>query len=126
MADNMAANAMNGVEQAKEAFKNMLKDKNKWLMLYLILIIIFIVWLLFWYVRNKLMLKEVNNSNMDYNLRDIGGPGIAGINSSNPNHKHKLRDYYLASSYNSCCGGNTEKDFVDMMPLRMVWLEGDY
>ena len=65
MADNMAANAMNGVEQAKEAFKNMLKDKNKWLMIYLILIIIFIVWLLFWYIRNKLMLKEVNNSNMD-------------------------------------------------------------
>ena len=44
MADNMAANAMNGIGQAKEAFKNMLKDKNKWLMLYLILIIIFIVW----------------------------------------------------------------------------------
>ena len=120
MADNVAANAMNGIEGAKEAFKNMIKDKNKWLMLYLILIIIFIVWLLIWYVRNKLMLKETNNANMDYNLRDIGGSGISGINSGNPSHRHKLRDYYVASSYNSCCGGNTEKDFVDMMPLRMV------
>ena len=36
----------------------MIKDKNKWLMLYLILIIIFIVWLLIWYVRNKLMLVK--------------------------------------------------------------------
>ena len=42
MADNVAANAMNGIEGAKEAFKNMIKDKNKWLMLYLILIIIMI------------------------------------------------------------------------------------
>ena len=119
MADN-SSNMMNGIEQVKEAFKNMIKDKNKWLMLYLILIIIFIVWLLIWYVRNKLMLKETNNSNMDYNLRYIGGSGISGINSGNPSHRHKLRDYYVASSYNSCCGGNTEKDFVDMMPLRMV------
>ena len=31
-----------------------------------------------------------------------------------------LRDYYMASSYNSCCGGNTEKDFVDMIPLQQV------
>ena len=31
MADNVAATCMNGVERAKEAFKNMIKDKNKWL-----------------------------------------------------------------------------------------------
>ena len=61
----------------------MIKDKNKWLMLYLILIIIFIVWLLFWYVRSKIMLKEVNNNNMEYNFTTISGSGISGINSGN-------------------------------------------
>ena len=65
MADNIAENAINGIGKAQEAFKNMIKDKNKWLMLYLILIIIFIVWLLFWYIRSKIMLKEDNNKNME-------------------------------------------------------------
>ena len=120
MSENLASNAMNGIENAKQAFKNMLKDKNKWLMLYLILVIVFIVWLLFWYVRNKIMLKDTNNSNMINNLSSIGGSRISNINSANANHKHKLRDYYMASSYNSCCGGNSEKDFVDMIPLQQV------
>ena len=73
MSENLASNAMNGIENAKQAFKNMLKDKNKWLMLYLILVIVFIVWLLFWYIRNKIMLKDTNNSNMINNLSSIGG-----------------------------------------------------
>ena len=120
MAENLASQAMDGIENAKEAFKNMLKDKNKWLMLYLILILIFIVWLLFWYIRSKIMLKDTNNSNMINNLRSIGGSKLSNINSGNPNHSHKLRDYYMASSFNSCCGGNSEKDFVDMIPLQQV------
>ena len=41
MSENLASNTMDGIENAKQAFKNMLKDKNKWLMLYLILIIVF-------------------------------------------------------------------------------------
>ena len=95
MAENVASKAINGIEGAKNAFKNMLKDKNKWLMLYLILIIIFIVWLLFWYIRNKIMLKDTNNSNMINNLRSIGGSRLSNINSGNPNHKYLLRDYYI-------------------------------
>ena len=100
MVENLASNAMNGIENAKQAFKNMLKDKNKWLMLYLILIIVFIIWLLFWYIRSKIMLKDTNNSNMINNLSSIEGPRIANINSGNANHKYLLRDYYMASSYN--------------------------
>ena len=122
--DPAASTAMNGIEDAKNAFKKMLKDKNKWLMLYLILVIIFIVWLLFWYIRSKIMLKDTDNYNMIDNLRSIGGSKLSNINSGNPNHAHKLRDYYMASSYNSCCGGNSEKDFVDMTPLQQVIRRG--
>ena len=50
MSENIASTTMNGIENAKQAFKNMLKDKNKWLMLYLILVVLFILWLLFWYI----------------------------------------------------------------------------
>ena len=54
----------------------------------------------------------------------LGGTQIGGISWSNANHRHLLRDYYVASSYNSCCGGNVEKDFVDMIPLRTVIKQG--
>ena len=94
--------AMNGIESATENFKNMLKDKNKWLLMYLILIIVFIVWLIFWYIRNKLGLLNTNNLNMISNFDSISGSKISNINSANASHKHLLRDYYMASSYNSC------------------------
>ena len=112
--------AMNGIETATQNFKNMLKDKNKWLLMYLILVIVFIVWLIFWYIRNKLSLLNTNNLNMISNFDSITWSKISNINSANASHKHLLRDYYMASSYNSCCGGNSEKDFVDMAPLQKV------
>ena len=36
----------------------------------------------------------------------------------------KLRDFYVMSSYNTCCGGNTKKDFVSMNPLVEVISQG--
>ena len=38
--------------------------------------------------------------------------------------ERNLLNFYIASSYNSCCGGNVEKDFVDMVPLRQVIKQG--
>ena len=63
-------------------------------------------------------LKAANNERMLDDYSRLGGTKRGGIAEGNPNHKHLLRDYYVASSYNSCCGGNVEKDFVDMVPLR--------
>ena len=54
----------------------------------------------------------------------MGGTKIGGISSNDDSHKFLLRDYYVASSFNSCCGGNVEKDFVDMVPLRQVIKQG--
>ena len=79
---------------------------------------------MFWYVRGKLSLKSWNNNEMVNTYASFGGTKIGGINSGNAKFKHKLRDYYVASSYNSCCGGNVEKDFVDMVPLNTVIKQG--
>ena len=95
----------------------MLKDKNKWGFLFLILVILFVIWLLFLYIREKLNLQVWNNNTMVNSYNVLDGPSIGPIGN---NHKFLLRDYYVASSYNSCCGGNIEKDFVDMTPLRTV------
>ena len=127
-AGDVANNTMEGVNdtvnEAKEQFMRMLKNKNKWGVLFLFLVIIFLVWILSLYIRGKLRLKESNNQRMVDDYARLGGTQIGGISSSNSNHRHLLRDYYVASSYNSCCGGNVEKDFVDMIPLRTVIKQG--
>ena len=127
-AGDVANNTMEGVNdtvnEAKEQFMRMLKNKNKWGVLFLFLVIIFLVWILSLYIRGKLRLKESNNTRMVDDYERLGGTQIGGISWSNSNHRHLLRDYYVASSYNSCCGGNVEKDFVDMIPLRTVIKQG--
>ena len=126
--NNNANKAMEGVTNAfsgaTENFKALLKNKNKWGMLYLIFIIIVVVWLLVLYVRGKLNLKSWNNNEMVNAYDSLGGTTISGINASNPKFRHKLRDYYVLASHNSCCGGNIEKDFVDMIPLNTVMKQG--
>ena len=55
---------------------------------------------------------------------DLGGTELGSINSGNANHKHLLRDYYVMSSHNTCCGGNFTKDFVDIIPLKETIRQG--
>ena len=127
-AGEMANSTMEGankvVNEAKDNFMRMLKNKNKWGVLFLVLVIIFLVWILSLYIRGKLRLKESNNKRMVNDYSSLVGSKIGGITPSNSNHKFLLRDYYVASSYNSCCGGNVEKDFVDLVPLRTVIGQG--
>lgn len=123
-ADKAMGAVTNAFSNATENFKALLKNKNKWGMLYLIFIIIVVVWLLVLYVRGKLNLKSWNNNEMVNAYESLGGTSISGINVSNPKFANKLRDYYVMASYNSCCGGNIEKDFVDMIPLNTVMKQG--
>jgi len=124
MANSTMEGVNNTVDEAKQNFMNILKNKNKWGVIYLCLVIVFLIWLLSLYIRGKLGLKVANNERMLDDYSRLGGTKIGGIAVGNPNHKHLLRDYYVASSYNSCCGGNVEKDFVDMIPLKTVIKQG--
>ena len=115
---------MESSNNSDNLYKTMLKNKKKWGLFFLILVILFLVWLLFLYVRGKLRLKDTNNNNMISAYEERGGTKLGSINSSNPQHIYLLRDYYVFSSYNSCCGGNSIKDFVDMIPLKQVIKQG--
>lgn len=91
---------------------------------WLCLVIVFLIWFLSFWIRRTLNLKDTNNKRMIYDYNSLGGTKIGGVEAGNPNHKYLLRDYYVNSSYNSCCGGNIEKDFVDMIPLKTVIKQG--
>ena len=73
------------------------------------------------YILYKLRLKKKNNNQMRNGLNEIKIKirSIPYKEASNP-----LRDYYVCSSYNSCCGGDFKNDFVDTGPLVQVINKG--
>ena len=73
------------------------------------------------YIAYKLRLKKNNNNQMRNGLSEITTKikSIPYKKASNP-----LRDYYVCSSYNSCCGGDFKNDFVDTGPLVQVINKG--
>jgi len=73
------------------------------------------------YISYKFYLKRRNNEEMTSSLKQIPSKikSIPFKNASNP-----LRDYYVSSSYNSCCGGEFKNDYVDTNPLQEVIKKG--
>ena len=105
------------LENSKSNMMNMLKNRKYYLAIFLVLVILLVVFALALYVNRTLSKTRRNNARIIDDYRKMGGPQVSSINSSNANHRHLLRDYYVMSSYNTCCGGDFERDFVDMVPL---------
>lgn len=45
---------------------------------------------------------------------------ITNVNINDSQFQHKLRDYYIMSSYNTCCNGSFNNGFVDYEALKQV------
>ena len=73
------------------------------------------------YIIVNLRKKDSNNSAMKKDLESLN----VTLSSLNPSKvKHNLRDYYVLSSYNSCCAGDFKNDYVDLFPLKQVIKHG--
>lgn len=55
---------------------------------------------------------------------DEYAPKISGINTIDTQFKNKLFDYYIASSYNSCCAGDFQDSYVSTNPLKQILFHG--
>uniref|UniRef100_A0A6C0C6M0 PI-PLC Y-box domain-containing protein n=1 Tax=viral metagenome TaxID=1070528 RepID=A0A6C0C6M0_9ZZZZ len=84
-----------------------------------------------WYYRKQINKKLDDNYSMEYIYNDKSSI-IGNINTSDVKYKTSnnsissglLRDYYIASSYNSCCAGDFQNGYVDTVPLREVIHQG--
>ncbi|MEE8479228.1 MAG: hypothetical protein V3S42_04385 [Candidatus Neomarinimicrobiota bacterium] len=83
-----------------------------------------------WYYRRQLNKKANDNYAMESIYNDKESV-IGNINSADANYKldplagtGHLRDYYIASSYNSCCAGDFQDSYVDLVPLKEVIHQG--
>lgn len=132
---NDATNALNS---AKDEFIKTINDKSKWAALFLFGVSFFLIWVIIYYIYSKLSLESNNNKRMKAFYKSLGGTKIleitgcknekdceTGMHTNRLNElRPKLRDFYIMSSYNTCCGGNTKKDWVSMKPLVEVISQG--
>ena len=127
------------IDAAKEEFIKTINDKSKWAALFLFMISFFLIWVIIYYIYSKLSLESYNNNRMNAFYSSLGGTKIGVISGCNVDGKNcesgihtnliggehpKLRDFYIMSSYNSCCGGNSKKDWVSLKPLEQVIQQG--
>ena len=99
---------------------------------YIWIAIILIVFFITWYYQKQLNKKDTNNTRMEslYSSSKYF-PKISSIHSGNSQFVFDnktgtghVRDYYIASSYNSCCGGDFQDDYVSLVPLKEVIFHG--
>lgn len=112
------------IEDITNRVKNLLKSGNQTIITYFLIgTIIILLFGIIYYIRVQ-MSKKVNQSEyMKSNLEEIP-INITNININDAKFKYKLRDYYIMSSYNSCCNGQFNNSFVDYEPLKMVIKRG--
>jgi hypothetical protein len=134
MAKNMAQGVQNTTDQfMKDPHKVLLAAQKKLASLeskYIWAGIVLLLLGLTYYYRSQISKKATDNALMEmvYNDKDVV---IGNINSGDAKYKYDrnegigaLRDYYIASSYNSCCAGDFQDSYVDTVPLREVIHQG--
>ena len=78
---------------------------------------------IYYYYRYQMKKERLDLNNMSSALASVPIT-LTGMDGSNGNNQYKLRDYYIASSYNSCCPGDFLDDYVSLEALRNVIKRG--
>ena len=82
-------------------------------------LVIMAVIIIFMYVRTQQRKPSINKSRMSDQLDEFP-PKMSSFNPQDAKYQHKLRDYRILTSYNSCCGGDYINDYVELETLETV------
>ena len=74
-----------------------------------------------WYYRSQIIKKDSNITIMEkeYNNKTYS-PQLSSINTADPKYEQPLLNFYVASSYNSCCAGDFQDSYVSLEPLEQI------
>ena len=103
-------------DNIKKAMKNTSLEYLPYILISLIVMLFLI------YIVNKITLNKSNCLTLK-NLY-TSTPNIKNIDFENNDYSHQLRDYYVKSSYNSCCSGHFKNDYVSICALENVLKNG--
>jgi hypothetical protein len=78
-----------------------------------------------WYYRSQINKKDSNITIMEkaYNNSDLA-PQLSSVNTADPKYNQPLLNFYVASSYNSCCAGDFQDSYVSLEPLEQIIFHG--
>jgi len=117
--------ALNVVNAARDYFKNTLKNRDR-LIQYGYIIISFLLFLVLRRYFIKLNKLRKNNEKMK-SISKNNFECCSSIDNFSPNDANNnfyLVDYFILSSFNSCCGGDIRDDYVDLKPLSTTMKAG--
>lgn len=89
-------------------------------MIYFIIVMLSIMGIT--YTIQKMRLKNKNNTAISKMYSEF--PRISSLNTSDAAYQFLLRDYYIKTAYNCCCGGQFKNDYVDVVPLKKCISQG--
>lgn len=84
----------------------------------IVIVVISVIWIV-GYVRTQQTKPSKNASRMEEILKKYP-PKMSSLNINNAEYQHKLRDYRILTSFNSCCGGSKMNDYVSKEALENV------
>jgi hypothetical protein len=97
--------------------------KEKKLEYFLYAVAVIIIMGVYFYYNRQITKKKKEITGMTDTLAKIPMQ-MHGINGVSVMYKYRLRDYYIASSYNSCCAGQFLDDYVSLEALGNVLKRG--
>ena len=89
----------------------------------LAILLITILVLTGYYINYQIRKKPIKDKLMGKTLNDVNTQ-ISSVNIADASKQHNLRDYYIMSSYNSCCNGNFKDGYVSLSALQDVIRKG--
>ena len=103
-------------DHAKMAMEFIKRNKTASIkyMIYFIIVMLLIMGIT--YTIEKIRLKKNNNTAISKIYSEF--PQISSLNTNDAAYQYLLRDYYIKTAYNSCCGGQFKNDYVDVVPLK--------
>ena len=115
----------NAFSKATNALKGLglnIENSQRNLVFFILLLVIFAI-LFFYNLVQSARQETVEVSNMRNSLKPINVK-ISSFNENNAKYSGNIRDYYVMSSYNSCCIGRFKDSYVSLDALRMVMALG--
>ena len=116
---------------ANEYWKRLTSNTDQ-LLIYGFVMLGFITFLVLNHYLKILKRKDINAKNIDNFFSDLEENQICCqgleqdgvVSMDDGNHNDFAQNYYIASSWNSCCGGSYNDDYVDVKPLEKILRKG--
>ena len=119
----MNSEKSNTLNKIHQHVSSILQNNNILAKYFLVFLLIICVIIIAIYINGQITKKKKNNNTMKTNL-DIVENYVSNLNINDAKYQHNLRDYYIMSSYNSCCNGNFENGYVTTDALKTVIKRG--